>query len=174
MTNSPDQEPFAYPPPPPINTGAAVAPTTPPTEIVGAFWAYLVAAITWLIGGLLVIGQKQQIVDSLRDANNQGGALTESQIETAANVGVVLVVIVAVVISALYALFAFKLKAGRNWARIVLTVLAALALISLLLGTGGNIVSYIGQFAAIVAAVLSFMPSSSAYIAQVRASRQYR
>jgi hypothetical protein len=56
----------------------------------------------------------------------------------------------------------------------VLTVLAALALISLLLGTGGNLVSYIGQFAAIVAAVLSFLPSSSEYIAQVKASRQLR
>jgi ABC-type transport system involved in cytochrome bd biosynthesis fused ATPase/permease subunit len=174
MTNSPDQEPFAYPPPPPINTGSAAAPTAPPTEIVGAFWAYLVAAITWLVGGLLVIGQKQQIIDSLRDANNQGGTLTDAQIETAANVGVIIVIVVAVVISALYALFAFKLKAGRNWARIVLAILAALALISLLLGTGGNIISYIGQFAAIVAAVLSFMPSSSAYIAQVKASRQYR
>jgi ABC-type transport system involved in cytochrome bd biosynthesis fused ATPase/permease subunit len=174
MTNSPDQEPFAYPPPPPINTGSAAAPTAPPTEIVGAFWAYLVAAITWLIGGLLVIGQKQQIIDTLRDANNQGGSLTQSQIDAAASLGVILVVVLAVVISGLYALFAFKLKAGRNWARIVLTVLAALALISLLLGTGGNIVSYIGQFAAIVAAVLSFMPSSSAYIAQVKASRQYR
>jgi ABC-type transport system involved in cytochrome bd biosynthesis fused ATPase/permease subunit len=174
MTTSPDQDPFAYPPPPPIDSGSQTAAPRPPTEIVGAFWAYLVAAIAWLIGGLLVIGNKQQIADALRSANNQGGALTESQIDTAANVGVILVVVVAVVISSLYALFAFKLKAGRNWARIVLTVLAALALISLLLGTGGNFVSYIGQFAAILAAVLSFMPGSNAYIAQVKASRQLR
>jgi ABC-type transport system involved in cytochrome bd biosynthesis fused ATPase/permease subunit len=174
MTNSPDQDSFAYPPPPPIDSGAQTVTPAPPTEIVGAFWAYLIAALTWLIGGLLVIGNKQQIADALRSANNQGGALTEAQIETAANVGVILVVVVAVVISSLYALFAFKLKAGRNWARIVLTVLAALALISLLLGTGGNLVSYIGQFAAIVAAVLSFLPSSSEYIAQVKASRQLR
>jgi hypothetical protein len=174
MTNSPDQDPFAYPPPPPIDSDSSAAAPNPPKEIVGAFWAYLVAAITWLIGGLLVIGNKQSIVDALRAANKQGGALTESQIDTAANVGVIFVVVVAVVISALYALFAFKLKAGRNWARVVLTVLAVLALISLLLGTGGNIISYIGQFAAIVAAVLSFMPSSSAYIAQTKASRQIR
>jgi hypothetical protein len=172
MTNPPEQDPYAYPTPPPGKQGQPAP--KPPTEITAAFWGYLIAAVAGLIGGFLILGNKQQIADALRRANNQGGALTDAQIDQAATITVVIAVIVAVIFSLLYALFAYKLRAGRNWARVVLTVIAVLALLSLVLGNGGTVLGYISELAAVVAAVLSYLPASNAYFTAVKASRQLR
>jgi hypothetical protein len=160
-----------YPPPPPVDTGPAGP--HPPSTIVAAFWGYVIAAIAGLLGGVIVLGSKQAIVDALREANAQnGGKLTEAQIEQFANVGIVAALVIAVIIALLYVLFAFKFKAGRNWARILLTVIAAFALFSLLIGPGGNPVGFIGELAAVIAAVLSYLPASNAYFAAVKAGRR--
>ncbi len=47
-------------------------------------------------------------------------------------------IVLSLMFAGLYVLFAFKLRVGRNWARIVLTIVAALALLSLLLGGAGS------------------------------------
>ena len=44
----------------------------------------------------------------------------------------IFIVIIALIFIAVYLLFAFKMYAGRNWARIVLTVFGALTLLSAL------------------------------------------
>ncbi|MEW2502472.1 hypothetical protein AB0878_18585 [Amycolatopsis sp. NPDC047767] len=92
---------------------------------------------------MLIFGNKGALVDALRSSNRQnGGQLTDAQIDQAVNVGMV----VAVVIALLCLLFAFKLRAGRNRARIVLTVITALQLISLLVGQC-TVLGYIGVLA---------------------------
>jgi len=58
-------------------------------------------------------------------------------------------VVSAVIIAGLYLLFAYKLRAGRSWARIVLTIIVALHLLILIFILGGTLVSYIGALAAI-------------------------
>ena len=78
--------------------------------------------------------------------------------------------VVFTIIAALYALFAFKLRAGRNWARIVLTIIAVLDLLGLI-SRNGNPIGYVGALAAIVGCVLSYLPNSGAYFAAVKASR---
>jgi hypothetical protein len=168
--STPGSDESPYPPPPPVDAGP-VAPR-PPREIVAAFWGYVVAAVSGLIGGLMVLGSKQQIVDAIRTANNQsGGKLTDTQVDQAATVAVVLALVVAVIVSLLYLLLAFKLKAGRNWARILLTIIAVIALISLLVGRGGTALSYLGEAAAVIAAVLSYLPNSNAYFAAGKTRR---
>jgi hypothetical protein len=169
MTNTPDPGQSAYPPPPPIDQ-APSAPN-PPREILGAFWGYVIAAVAGLVSGLLILGSKQEIADALRNANTQGTRLTETQIDQAATITMIIALVISVVFALLYLLFAFKLKAGRNWARIVLTIIAVLALISLVAGSGGTIAGYIGEVAAVVAAVLSYLPNSNAYIAAAKAAR---
>jgi hypothetical protein len=146
----------------------------PPREVTISFWCYVGAAAIVLIGGLFALGLKQSILDSLRNNNTTG--LTESQLQAAANLGVGVALVISVIIAGLYLLFAFKLKAGRNWARIVLTVIAAIDLLSLvsIARQGGSPVSYIGALAAVVGCVLSYLPNSSAYFTAVKASRQLR
>jgi hypothetical protein len=154
------------------NEAASVNQTlTPPQQLVGAFWAYVAAALVGVVGGLLVLGQKQQIIDALRTSNaQQNSQLSDSQLQTLASASITVALVIALVIAALYVFFAFKLKAGRNWARIVLTIIAVLALLSLLLGRGGSILSFVGEVAAVIGAVLSYMPQSSAYISAVKNS----
>lgn len=147
--------------------GQATAPPRPGT-IEGAFWAFIAAPVIGLIGGLMVFGNRDEIATTLRDSNRQrGGNLTDAQIDQAANITMITALVVAVVIAALYLLFAFKLRAGRNWARIVLTVLAALQLISVLTGQS-TIAGYVAVLAAVVGVVLSFTGPSNAYIAAVK------
>jgi len=140
-----------------------------PTELVAAFWCYIGAAALVLIGGLLYLGDKQAVLDALRTANTTN--LTETQLESLASTTLAIVVVAAAIIAGLYALFAFKLKAGRNWARIVLTIIAAIDLLALVTGRGGAAVGYVGALAAIVGCVLSYLPNSSAYFAAVKAAR---
>jgi putative Mn2+ efflux pump MntP len=172
--NQPAPEPESspsFPKAPPIEQGPPQAsPQAAPTEIIVSFWCYLVAAVVGLVGGLLLLGSRQAIEDSLRTANTQAGRYTDAQIHQLATIAIAVTVGIAIVFAALYVLFAFKLKEGKNWARIVLTVLAALALISLLLGRS-SLLSFVGEVAAVVGAVLSYLPKSNAYIAASKAPR---
>ncbi|MEV7094962.1 hypothetical protein AB0M80_19205 [Amycolatopsis sp. NPDC051045] len=166
MTESPNypQSPASASP------GQAPAPPRPGT-IEAAFWAFIAAPVIGLIGGLLIFADRDKIAATLRDTNRQrGGNLTDAQIDQTVNVTMITAVVIAVIIAALYLLFAFKLRAGRNWARIVLTVLAALQLISLLTGQS-TIGGYLAVLAAVVGVVLSFTGPSNAYIAAVKAQR---
>jgi hypothetical protein len=139
----------------------------PPTEITAAFWCYLVGAVITVVGGLLVLAARQTIVDATRAANTTN--VPDSEIQQLANFAVGVAVVLSLIIAGLYAFFAFKLRAGRNWARIVLTIVAALALLSLLLGgSSASPLRWIGDLAAIVGAVLSYLPNSSAYIAATK------
>lgn len=140
---------------------------TPPGSIVGSFWCYVAAAVISVVGALLLLGQKQTIENALRDNNTTG--LSEAQIQSAANVAVVVSLVATIIIAALFVFFSFKLKAGRNWARVVLTIVAVLALLSLLVGAGSSsILGIIGDLAAVVGAILSYVPQSNQYIAAVK------
>lgn len=161
MTESPNYPNY------PQSAGAgqpAAAPARPST-VDGAFWAFIASTVIGLVGGLLIFGNRDAIADVLRQSNRQsGGGLTESQIDQATSFAMTTAVVIAVIIAALYLLFAFKLRAGRNWARIVLTVLTALQLLSLLVGQS-TIVAYVGVLAAAVGVALSFMAPSNAFFA---------
>ncbi|WP_410592427.1 hypothetical protein [Amycolatopsis sp. lyj-23] len=142
-----------------------------PGTVEGAFWAFIAAPVIGLIGGLLIFANRDQIASTLRDTNRQrGGNLTDAQIDQAVNVTMITAVVIAVIFAALYVLFAFKLRAGRNWARIVLTVLTALQLLSLLIGQS-TIGGYLAVLAAVVGVVLSFTGPSNAYFAAAKAPR---
>ncbi|MEQ0558127.1 hypothetical protein ABJI51_03505 [Amycolatopsis sp. NEAU-NG30] len=154
----------------PASSAGPVAPARPGT-VEGAFWAFIAATVISLVGGLLIFGSRDTIADAMREANRRGnGALTEAQIDQAVTVTMVIAVVIAVIIAALYLLFAFKLRAGRNWARIVLTVLTALQLLSVLVGQS-TVVQYIAVLAALVGVVLSFTGPSNAYFAAAKTPR---
>jgi hypothetical protein len=161
----------AAPPPGDYGAGQQQQPAyAPPREVTASFWLYVAGAAIVLIGGLFSLGSKQAVLDSLRNNNTTG--LTDSQLQSAASLLIGVAVVIAIIIAGLYVLFAFKLKAGRNWARIVLTIIAALNLLSLVTNRGGTAVSVIGALAAVVACVLSYLPNASAYFKAVKASRQ--
>ena len=150
--------------------GGRVAAPARPGTIEGAFWAFVASTVLGLVGGLMLFVNRDALVDTLRNADRQrGGTLTDAQIDQTATITLVVSVVIVVIIAALYLLFAVKLRAGRNWARIVLTVLTALHVISLLTGQD-TIFGYLAALAAVVGVVLSFTGPSNAYIAAAKAT----
>lgn len=149
---------------------------TPPREIAIAFWCYIAGALILVVGGLMALSERQQFLAALRETNaNQpaGSKLTESQLDQLANFTLTFTIVLVVVIAALYILFAFKLKQGRNWARIVLTIIAAIALLLVIsFGAQESLLGLVGDLAAIVGAVLSYLPNSSQFIATMRQQRK--
>ncbi|WP_329046062.1 hypothetical protein OG738_30645 [Amycolatopsis sp. NBC_01488] len=167
MTESPNYPNY----PDSAATGHPAAAPARPSTVEGAFWAFIASTVIGLVGGLLIFGNRGSITDALRNSNRQnGGGLTDAQIDQAVTIAMITAVVIAVVIAALYLLFAFKLRAGRNWARIVLTVLTALQLLSLLIGQS-TIVGYVGVLAAIAGVVMSFLAPSNAYFAAAKGIR---
>jgi hypothetical protein len=154
--------------PPPSDSGLPQQVIEPPREITWSFWCYVAAAVISLVGGLISLGSRQTFLNALRNNNH---TLTDSQIQAAASVAVAVAVVFAVIFAGLYVLFAFKLRAGRNWARIVLTIIAALDLLGVVTGQAGSAIGYIGALAAIVGCVLSYLASSNGYINAVKAAR---
>ncbi|SEF20128.1 hypothetical protein SAMN05421837_101239 [Amycolatopsis pretoriensis] len=148
----------------------AAAPARPST-VEGAFWAFIASTVIGLVGGFLIFASRDAIADTLRNSNRQsGGSLTDAQIDQAVTITMVVALVIAVVIAALYLLFAFKLRAGRNWARIVLTVITALQLLSVLVGQT-TVLGYISVVVAVIGVVLSFLTPSNAYFAAAKPIR---
>ncbi len=139
--------------------------TTPPTTIVAAFFGFLVSSVTALATGALVLTSRQEAVDALR--SDRGAALTEEQVQAAVTVTMAVAVGITVLVALIYLWLSFKLKAGRNWARVVLTVFTLLQVASLVTGQGSAL-GWVSGVIAVVALVLSYLPASNAYIAAVK------
>ncbi len=164
----------AYPSAPPVRESEAGPVLSPPMPVTLSFWGWLFSAALWVVGGILFFSAKPALVNALRQSNTnlRTGQLTDAQIQQTANAAVIGALVVAIVIAALYTLFAFKLRAGRNWARIVLTIIAVLALVVLITQAhAGSVLSLVGAGVAVVAAVLSYLPSANAYIAASKHAR---
>lgn len=151
-----------------------------PGSITGAFLIYLLAAVLLAVGVVLALTSNVWN-DAIAAAGNTSSVNTQTLVNTAK----IITVVIGVVFLALYLLFAFKMRAGRNWARIVLTVLSALSIASSFSASGSVNVNgtvykststqttgIVGAVLAIVAIVLMFLPASNAYFAQSKAARQ--
>jgi hypothetical protein len=132
--------------------------------MVAAFFGYLVSTISALVGAGLLLGYRDELAAALRTANTR---LTEDQIQHSATVAQAFGIAVLVVLALLYLLLSFKLKAGRNWARIVLTIVTLLQVASLV-ATSGTPVNYVSTAISVLALVLSYLPPSNAYVTQVK------
>ena len=73
----------------------------------------------------------------------------------------VVIGIIGVVLAALMVFFAFKARAGRNWARITLTVLGALVLLYHLFGF--SLLGLVIVLVVAAAVVTMYLPASKAY-----------
>ncbi|ATY16485.1 hypothetical protein CU254_20130 [Amycolatopsis sp. AA4] len=142
-----------------------------PGVITGAFWAFVAATLVGLVGAVVLFFARDALADAMRRANGQNAArLTDAQIDQAVTIGIVVGAVIAIAIALLRLLFAFKLRAGRNWARIVLTVLTALQVLSLLAGQS-TVVGYVSTALAVVGVVLSFLPDANQYFAAAKTPR---
>jgi hypothetical protein len=140
----------------------------PPVPVLVAFWIWIASAVLSLVSAVLTPREKSEIVNALNTNKPQG--LPPSQYEQYANTLITVSIVTLVLFAALYVFFAYKVRAGRNWARLTLTVLMIIG-VAYDAYTGTLLSSGIGLLISAVAVILVYLPPASAYFAAHRRLR---
>ncbi|MFI9007091.1 tripartite tricarboxylate transporter TctB family protein [Actinosynnema sp. NPDC053489] len=161
----PQQQPFAAPPPLSeselAGSGGTGRPAVAePREVRLSFFLWLAGALLLVVSSVLVLTQRETALEEARKAPPTPGVTTE-QLESAVTAVLVFLVILGIVLAALMAFFAVKARAGRNWARIALTVLGVVVLLYHLFGF--SLVGLIIVLVVAAAVVTLYLPASKAY-----------
>ncbi|WP_307608679.1 hypothetical protein [Pseudarthrobacter sp. W1I19] len=125
-----------------------------PTEIKVSFWIWFVGGILGFLGGLL----------------GMLASLVLFAAAPAAAAGVLTLMLLAAAVGVAQAAFAIKMKAGRKWGRLALTVLTgitlALAALNSMTGMGqdGNWIAFL---VSLMATALMWLPNSRAWFGSV-------
>jgi flagellar biosynthesis protein FlhB len=140
-----------------------------PRDVDMAFWLWVASLLVSLIGQLFGVSAT---VDGLQDSMQERSTqpLSPDALASMAHIFFIVIIVVTVLFIALLVFFGVKMRAGRNWARItitVLTALEALSLVNTLMTTGGleMIASIVSVLLAVAAVVLMFRPDAKAYFA---------
>lgn len=165
---------------PTVNAQSAPA---APGSVKGAFLIYVIAAVVSVANIVLVV--TSGVWDLAIAAAGSAVTSDGSSATTVASAAKTASIVVGVIFIALYLLFALKMRAGRNWARVVLTVLSALAILSAARQTayitvdgqvytvaGSQAAGWIGAALAIVAIVLMYLGASNGYFTASKAARK--
>jgi hypothetical protein len=137
----------------------------PPASVEVAFWIWIVSAVVSLVFAVLAPRAKDNILASLRQSRPPG--IVPSQYDHTANVLITVLVVQLVVFALLYVFLAYKVRSGRNWARMTLTVLLIIGVVYGLFN-GSLLSSGVGLLISAVAVVLVYLPSASAFFAAHR------
>jgi hypothetical protein len=113
-------------PPPGFAPRGPAAPVEKPKDVETAFRLGLLAVVIGIIGIALSFALAGPSIDAAIAANPLPPGITEQQFRQIALVSSIVVAVLLLVVIALYLLFLFKMRAGRNWARIMTTIFAAI------------------------------------------------
>jgi hypothetical protein len=151
------------------------SPVAVPSSVNSAFWLYIAGAAMGLISVIVgaVVGiHRIQSGQFAGQVIPLGTDVSPSVINTALAVGVALGIAVGLLSVVAYIVFAVLMRRGANWARIVLTVLSSVALVSGLVGLLGlNVLNLLVSVLVVIAAVLLYVPASNAYFAARTAAK---
>ncbi|WP_426979204.1 hypothetical protein ACQCSU_07950 [Pseudarthrobacter sp. O4] len=148
------QSPYAQYP-----AGQQQAPGGVPKLVNTAFWLIVASGAVWLLSLLLAIFtlDTPAVRNMFEEQMAAGGAQVNFSEIKPILVGTI--VVFAVISAGLYALVAFNVRKGKNWARILGTVLAALSIVSLFPLSIGTL----AVLAGIAAIVMLYLPATSPY-----------
>ncbi|MET3921974.1 hypothetical protein [Arthrobacter sp. UYEF20] len=148
------QSPYAQYP-----AGQQQAPGGVPKLVNIAFWLIVASGAVWLISLLLSIStlDTPAVRNMFEEQMAAGGAQVNFSEIKPFLVGTI--VVFAVVSAGLYALVALNVRKGKNWARILGTVLAAISILSLFPLSIGTLAALAG----IAAIVMLYLPTTSPY-----------
>ncbi|WP_367134599.1 hypothetical protein [Saccharothrix sp. HUAS TT1] len=94
---------------------------TPPKLVDLARWLFIVSALVGVARFLVQLSDREMLIRELR---TRQPTLGQDDLDAAATGGIVFGLVLASGLVLVYALLANRMAAGRNWARVVLTVLA--------------------------------------------------
>ncbi|MCU1584990.1 MAG: hypothetical protein JWM49_1546 [Microbacteriaceae bacterium] len=150
------------------STSVNAAPAAP-QQVTTAFWLYIATAaisLVSLIVGLVTIGSSRAEIQ--RQMQAQGLQLSDSAINASVAVGIAITVIVGILYIGAYVLFAYFMRRGANWARIVLLIITVLSVFGIL---GAYGLGAVRAVLAIIATVLIFLKPANDYFREVSARK---
>ena len=171
--------------PSPNYPGGAGLPAEParPRTVDLAFWCWILTTVISLIG--LVLTLTSSVWEDAVAAGVRSSGETRIDVQSLVTVAKAILIVVFLISVAIYLLFAFKMRAGRNWARITLTVFGAFTIISSLTPATGSVTVNSETFSAgsrgpgwitavvvLAAIILMFVGESNKYFADSKAYRQ--
>ncbi|WP_018775050.1 Yip1 family protein [Arthrobacter sp. 131MFCol6.1] len=148
------QSPYAqYPSEQPQAQGAV------PQLVNTSFWLIIAAGALWVISMLVSLGTLDS--PAVRDMFEQQMAASGTSIDFESIKGVLIgtIVVFAAISAGLYALVAFNVRKGKNWARILGTVFAALSVFNIIPLSLATLAALVG----IAAIVLLYLPAAAPY-----------
>lgn len=149
----------------------AVPPAVPtrrtvPIPVWIACGIWVLSAIIFIVFSLLTLGQQNQILDTVRRQHPAG--IAPSQYGTYVHTVIVTSVVVGVLFGLLYLGFAWFVFAGKNWARIAVTIFTLIG-VAYDLYAGASSANYVGLLIGVVAVVLVYLPMTREHFAVRRA-----
>ncbi|MDX8037524.1 hypothetical protein SK803_45635 [Lentzea sp. BCCO 10_0856] len=152
--------------------------TTPPPKLINvARWLWIASAGVGMARFLAQLFDRETLVS---EARRQNPALGQDQIDAGVNGGILFGLLIATVILVAYMRLANAMARGRNWARIVLTVLGAASVafgLFRLIAWGSGIAADFGvtmQPVDLGATVVTTVLDASAIVLMFRESAHFR
>lgn len=155
-----------------------------PQDIRTAYELWCAVAVLGVLAAialaLTTLGMREQFDEEIARRmaeTGQDGTLTDSQIQLAFTIGIVFVGVLGLAAAGLVFLLARKLRAGRGWARLVLTGATAFVVVSVLSSFAGGgpsgaapmaleIIMILQAVLAVGATVLAHRREAGAYLAK--------
>lgn len=134
----------------------------PPKLVNTAFWLIVAAGAVWVLSLLMAMGMIDSPEMRSQFEEQMAGSGADIRYEDLRGFLVGSIVAFAVIGAGLYALVAFNVRKGKNWARILGTVFAALSLLSLFPLSLGTLAVLLG----IAGIVMLYLPATSPYFAK--------
>ncbi|HEY8753452.1 MAG TPA: hypothetical protein VIM40_07385 [Arthrobacter sp.] len=160
------QSPYAqYPSEQPQATGSKGVPQL----VTISFWLVIASGVLFVISVIMGIGMLNdpQMRSTFNQAiRNSGSSGAQINFEDVKGALAGFLIVVAIIGAGLYALVAFFVRKGKNWARILGTVFAALSILNLF---GVPSLGTLGTLAGIAAIVLLYLPASAPYFRKQQA-----
>jgi hypothetical protein len=158
-----------------------------PNTVTYAFWCWLATTAVSLVG--LILTLTSPIWDQAVAAGVQTSGGVTLDVQSLVTTVRIIAVVVFLIFAGVYLLFAFKMYAGRNWARIVLTVFGALSLLSALTPTTSSVtvngevysptssgltsvLPWVSALLAVAGIVLMFLAASNKFFTESKAYKQ--
>jgi hypothetical protein len=173
---------FQHEPMRPVAAGEAAVEIQRPKSVDNAFWASIASTAIASVATIVTVLLDQAWLERFARAMlaDTGQRATDADLATAISVARGSLGIGIVLFAAIFVLFAVKMRAGRGWARIVLTVFAALGVMNFLsaVASTGAALSLMWSLAeiafSVTAVIYMFRPESSKYFLEHRKRRLAR
>jgi heme A synthase len=150
-----------------------------PLDVTKAFALWLASVAVSLVGQLIAYpaasGMIREAVE--RGAESSGSPIPPADVETIMRVGLAIGLALIVLLAAVWVLVGFKLRAGRNWARVLVAAVTVVGVVSMLATADGfsslpTILTLVQNLLAIAVVVYLYRPESSTYFSKPKPGPQ--